>query len=183
MWQSTWLNLPRSVCAHSNSRGRLVKSRSCLILIRASLCSIRSNGLTASIRLYSRASLRGARPASKSWPGHCAQLCAGTSANCYARSAAAHPRLAREAFDPVVVDLGFVNAAEWARVVLSADTLLLLPESGALAWGMLERYLKAADCSRPRSQRRSDHHQSLAPESRRTSRKIRKGSQTILLLC
>lgn len=119
MWQSTWLNLPRSVCDHSNSRGRLVKSRSRLISIRASLCSIRSNGLTASVRLYSRASLRDTRPASKSWPGHCAQLCAPTSVNCCARSAAAHPRLAREAFDPVVVDLGFVNAAEWARVLLS----------------------------------------------------------------
>jgi Flp pilus assembly CpaE family ATPase len=53
--------------------------------------------------------------------------------------------LAREAFDLVVVDLGFVNAADWARVPLSADTLLLVAESSALALGMLERYLKAAD--------------------------------------
>lgn len=53
--------------------------------------------------------------------------------------------LAREAFDLVVVDLGLVNAAEWARVLLSADTLLLVAEPSALALGMLERYPKAAD--------------------------------------
>ena len=53
--------------------------------------------------------------------------------------------LARNVFDFVVVDLGFVNAAEWARVMHDADTLLLVCEPGALALGMLERYLKAVD--------------------------------------
>jgi pilus assembly protein CpaE len=53
--------------------------------------------------------------------------------------------LARSVFDFVVVDLGFVNAAEWARVMHDADTLLLVCEPGALALGMLERYLKAVD--------------------------------------
>ena len=53
--------------------------------------------------------------------------------------------LARAAYDFVVVDLGFVNAAEWARVLHTADTLLLIAEPSALALGMLERYLHAAD--------------------------------------
>jgi pilus assembly protein CpaE len=53
--------------------------------------------------------------------------------------------LARGAFDLVVVDLGFVNLAEWARVLQSADILLLVAEPSALALGMLERYLKAVD--------------------------------------
>lgn len=53
--------------------------------------------------------------------------------------------LARRAFDYVVVDFGFVNAAEWARVLHTADTLLLIAEPGALALGMLERYLHAVD--------------------------------------
>jgi pilus assembly protein CpaE len=53
--------------------------------------------------------------------------------------------LARGAFDFVVVDLGFVNAAEWARVLHTADTLLLIAEPSALALGMLERYLHAVD--------------------------------------
>lgn len=53
--------------------------------------------------------------------------------------------LAREVFDLVVVDLGFVNAAEWARVLQTAETLLLVAEPSALALGMLERYLKAVD--------------------------------------
>ena len=53
--------------------------------------------------------------------------------------------LACQAFDLVVVDLGFVNAAEWARVLLSADKLVLVAEPSALALEMLERYLKVAD--------------------------------------
>lgn len=53
--------------------------------------------------------------------------------------------LARLAFDYVVVDLGFVNAAEWARVLHTADTLLLIAEPSVLALGMLERYLHAVD--------------------------------------
>ena len=53
--------------------------------------------------------------------------------------------LARSAFDFVVVDLGFVNAAEWSRVLQTADTLLLIAEPSVLALGMLERYLHAVD--------------------------------------
>jgi pilus assembly protein CpaE len=53
--------------------------------------------------------------------------------------------LARSAFDFVVVDLGFVNAAEWSRVLQTADTLVLIAEPSALALGMLERYLHAVD--------------------------------------
>jgi Flp pilus assembly CpaE family ATPase len=45
----------------------------------------------------------------------------------------------------VIVDLGFVNAAEWARVLQSADKLLLVSEPSMLALGMLEGYLKAVD--------------------------------------
>ncbi len=43
------------------------------------------------------------------------------------------------------MDLGFVNAAEWSRVLHTADTLLLIAEPSALALGVLERYLHAAD--------------------------------------
>jgi pilus assembly protein CpaE len=53
--------------------------------------------------------------------------------------------LARSLFDLLIVDLGFVNAAEWARVLETADALLLVAEPSALALGMLERYLKAVD--------------------------------------
>jgi pilus assembly protein CpaE len=52
--------------------------------------------------------------------------------------------LARNAYDFVVIDLGFVNAAEWARLLQMAENLLLVAEPSALALGMLERYLKAA---------------------------------------
>jgi pilus assembly protein CpaE len=54
-------------------------------------------------------------------------------------------QLARRAFDLVIVDLGFVNAAEWSRILHIADTLLLIAEPSALALGMLERYLHAVD--------------------------------------
>jgi pilus assembly protein CpaE len=50
---------------------------------------------------------------------------------------------AQNAFDFVVVDLGFVNAAEWSRALAMADALLLVAEPSALALGMLERYLSA----------------------------------------
>jgi pilus assembly protein CpaE len=49
------------------------------------------------------------------------------------------------AYDFVVVALGFLNAAEWSRVLRTADTLLLIAEPSALALGMLERYLHAVD--------------------------------------
>lgn len=52
--------------------------------------------------------------------------------------------LARNAYDFVVIDLGFVNAAEWARLLHLATDLLLVAEPSALALGMLERYLQAA---------------------------------------
>ncbi|MGD0303990.1 MAG: hypothetical protein ABSC71_04080 [Candidatus Acidiferrales bacterium] len=52
--------------------------------------------------------------------------------------------LARSAYDYVIVDLGFVNAAEWARLLHLATDLLLVAEPSALALGMLERYLQAA---------------------------------------
>jgi pilus assembly protein CpaE len=52
--------------------------------------------------------------------------------------------LARSAYDYLVVDLGFVNAAEWARLLQMAEHLLLVAEPSALAMGMLERYLKAS---------------------------------------
>ena len=56
-------------------------------------------------------------------------------------------QLACEAFDLVVVDLGFVNAAEWASILKTADTLLLIAEPTELAMGMLNRYLDAVDSS------------------------------------
>jgi pilus assembly protein CpaE len=52
--------------------------------------------------------------------------------------------LARDTYDVVIVDLGFVNAAEWARLLQMAEHLLLVTEPSALALGMLERYLQAA---------------------------------------
>ena len=52
--------------------------------------------------------------------------------------------LARDTYDFVVIDLGFVNAAEWARLLQMAEHLLLVTEPSALALGMLERYLRAA---------------------------------------
>lgn len=52
--------------------------------------------------------------------------------------------LARNAYDFVVIDLGFVNAAEWARLLHMAENLLLVAEPSVLALGMLERYLVAA---------------------------------------
>jgi pilus assembly protein CpaE len=53
-------------------------------------------------------------------------------------------QLARDTYDFVVVDLGFVNAAEWAPLLQMAEHLLLITEPSALALGMLERYLQAA---------------------------------------
>jgi pilus assembly protein CpaE len=50
---------------------------------------------------------------------------------------------AQSVYDFVVVDLGFVNAAEWARVLHAAGTLLLVSEPSELALGMLQRYLEA----------------------------------------
>ncbi len=55
--------------------------------------------------------------------------------------------LACEAFDMVVVDLGYVNAAEWAAILKMADTPLLITEPTELAMGMLNRDLDAVDSS------------------------------------
>jgi pilus assembly protein CpaE len=65
-------------------------------------------------------------------------------------------QLARSASDFVVVDLGSVNAAEWSRVLHTADALLLIAEPGALALGMLERYLHAVDSSGLERARQND---------------------------
>jgi pilus assembly protein CpaE len=54
-------------------------------------------------------------------------------------------QMAQAAYDFVIVDLGFVNAAEWARVLNVAETLLLISEPSELALGMLKRYLEAVD--------------------------------------
>lgn len=56
-------------------------------------------------------------------------------------------------FDCVVIDIGVVNAAEWAPVLSHADTLLLVAEPSVLALAMIARHISAAapagvDCSR-----------------------------------
>jgi pilus assembly protein CpaE len=61
--------------------------------------------------------------------------------------------IAGRAFDFVVVDLGVVNAAEWAPVLRDAGTLLLVAEPSVLALGMIARHIAAAapagvDCER-----------------------------------
>ena len=52
--------------------------------------------------------------------------------------------LASDAFDYVVVDLGFVNVAEWRPVFSAAGKILLVTEASVLALGMLNQYLEAA---------------------------------------
>jgi pilus assembly protein CpaE len=57
------------------------------------------------------------------------------------------------AFEFTVIDMGVVNAAEWAPVLAHADTLLLVAEPSVLALGMVARHLAAAapagvDCDR-----------------------------------
>lgn len=61
--------------------------------------------------------------------------------------------IAGRAFDFAVVDMGVVNAAEWAPVLRDAGTLLLVAEPSALALGMIARHIAAAapagvDCER-----------------------------------
>ena len=83
---------------------------------------------------------------SKFSPVHCTPLCASNSASpSRSKPCSAFSNSPACAFDYVVVDLGFVNAAEWARVLHTADTLLLIAEPSVLALGMLERYLHAVD--------------------------------------
>lgn len=52
--------------------------------------------------------------------------------------------LADSAFDTVIVDVGFVNAAEWSLVLQQARKILLVTEPSMLALVMLDRYLQAA---------------------------------------
>ena len=52
--------------------------------------------------------------------------------------------LAGQAYDFVVVDIGVVNAADWALVLQQARTILLVSEPGALSLGMIERHMAAA---------------------------------------
>lgn len=53
--------------------------------------------------------------------------------------------IAGKAFDHVVVDLGFINGAEWAPVLRGAGAIVLVTEPSELAMGMLGRYLDAAE--------------------------------------
>jgi Flp pilus assembly CpaE family ATPase len=55
--------------------------------------------------------------------------------------------LACEVVDLIVVDLGFLDAAEWASILKTADALLLVAEPTELSMGMLKRYLAAVDSS------------------------------------
>jgi pilus assembly protein CpaE len=57
------------------------------------------------------------------------------------------------AYDFVIVDVGVVNAAEWAEVLREAQTILLVAEPSVLALAMIERHMAAAapagvDCQR-----------------------------------
>src|SRR6185437_11849213 len=61
--------------------------------------------------------------------------------------------IADDGYDFVVVDIGVVNAAEWAVVLRQAGTILLVAEPSVLALGMIGHHIAAAapagvDCSR-----------------------------------
>jgi pilus assembly protein CpaE len=61
--------------------------------------------------------------------------------------------IAARAFEFTLIDMGVVNAAEWAPVLSHADTLLLVAEPTVLALGMVRRHISAAapagvDCER-----------------------------------
>ena len=61
--------------------------------------------------------------------------------------------IAERVFDFSVVDLGVVNAAEWAPVLRDAGTLLLVAEPSVLALGMIARHISTVgsagvDCER-----------------------------------
>lgn len=55
--------------------------------------------------------------------------------------------IAAGAFDSVVVDMGFVNGAEWAPVLREAASIVLVSEPSELAMGMLGRYLDTAEAA------------------------------------
>ncbi|MGH9738876.1 MAG: AAA family ATPase [Candidatus Acidiferrales bacterium] len=52
--------------------------------------------------------------------------------------------ISSRAFDWVVIDMGVVNAAEWAPVLCAAGTILLVAEPNALALGMIHRHMAVA---------------------------------------
>ncbi|MGH9689190.1 MAG: AAA family ATPase [Candidatus Acidiferrales bacterium] len=52
--------------------------------------------------------------------------------------------ISSRAFDWVVIDMGVVNAAEWAPVLCAAGTILLVAEPSALALGMIHRHIAVA---------------------------------------
>ena len=54
-------------------------------------------------------------------------------------------QIARRAYDFVVVDIGVVNAGDWALVLREAQTILLVSEPSALALGMINRHMAAAE--------------------------------------
>jgi pilus assembly protein CpaE len=49
--------------------------------------------------------------------------------------------ISSRAFDRVIIDMGVVNAAEWAPVLCAASTILLVAEPSALALGMINRHM------------------------------------------
>lgn len=55
--------------------------------------------------------------------------------------------IAGNAFDCVIVDTGFVNGAEWVKVLQEAASIVLVAEPSELAMGMLGRYLDAAEAA------------------------------------
>jgi len=61
--------------------------------------------------------------------------------------------IAGNAFEFTILDMGVVNAAEWAPVLTHASTLLLVAEPSVLALGMVGRHISTAapagvDCER-----------------------------------
>ena len=61
--------------------------------------------------------------------------------------------IANKVYDFVVVDVGVVNAAEWAGVLREAQAILLVAEPSVQALGMIKRHIAAAapagvDCER-----------------------------------
>src|ERR1700683_4014131 len=61
--------------------------------------------------------------------------------------------IANKVYDFVVVDVGVVNAAEWAGVLREAQAILLVADPSVQALGMIKRHIAAAapagvDCER-----------------------------------
>ena len=53
-------------------------------------------------------------------------------------------QVAGRAYDFATVDIGVVNAADWALVLLHAESILLISEPSPLALGMIDRHMAAA---------------------------------------